>query len=56
MQRVASRLYAWVEGRRALVALLLLVATGAMGAGMARLKFDNSYEIWFVDGDPALVA
>ena len=37
------------------VALLALVTVG-LGAGLARVEFDNSYTQWFVDGDPALVA
>jgi len=35
------------------VAAALLV-TGLAGAGLTDLRFDNSYEIWFVEGDPAL--
>lgn len=56
MQGIGARLYGWVAGRKALVAALLVAATVAMGAGAAHLNFDNSYEIWFVEGDPALVA
>ena len=41
---------------RLAAAALLLLATGLVGAGAARLRYDNSYRIWFVEGDPALVA
>ena len=40
---------------RRVVAAVVLV-TMALGSGMGDLRFDNSYEIWFVDGDPALAS
>ena len=51
-----SRLFDWLMGHRALAATLLLVATGLVGAGASRVAFDNSYDSWFIDGDPALEA
>ncbi len=36
--------------------LVALVLTAAVGSGAGRLTFDNSYETWFLDDDPALVA
>ena len=41
---------------RAGAVVLLAAVTLALGAGLRRVEFDNSYTQWFVDGDPALVA
>ena len=54
MISLAQRLYAALTSRGWLVATLLLASTAFMGVGMSRLHFDNSYEIWFVEGDPAM--
>ena len=54
--KVSDRFYALLMGHRAVVLVLLVLATAAMAVGAARVKFDNSYRIWFVDGDPALRA
>jgi len=49
-------LFDWLMGHRALTALLLLVTTAVVGVGAGRVSFDNSYDSWFVAGDPALQA
>jgi predicted RND superfamily exporter protein len=36
-------------------AVLVLVTVGLL-AGLQHFRFENSYEIWFVNDDPALVA
>ena len=51
-----SVLFDWLMGRRALAAILLLAMTVLVGVGASRVAFDNSYDSWFVDGDPALAA
>jgi uncharacterized protein len=52
----AGRIYDWLMSHRAIALLFLVVTTAALCAGFGRFRFDNSYRIWFVDGDPALVA
>ena len=54
--KLSARIYDVLMGHRVVALALLLAFTAALGAGAARVKFDNSYRIWFVEGDPALVA
>ncbi len=43
--------------RRALVTIVgLVIAAGGLGVMASRIKVDNSLRVWFVEGDPALVA
>ena len=53
---LSARLFHLLMGHRAVALTLVLLATAAVGAGAARVEFDNSYRIWFVDDDPALLA
>jgi uncharacterized protein len=41
---------------RWLALLGLLATTALLVAGIGRFRFDNSYRLWFIDDDPALVA
>ena len=54
--KLASRIYKLIMAHRIRAALLLLILTAGVTAGAYRLKFNNSYRIWFVEDDPALVA
>ena len=52
----AERLYDLLLARRGLSAAILVLATLLAAGGALRVRYDNSYRIWFVEGDPALVA
>ena len=54
--RVAERLYDLLMAHRVAALCALIAVTAGLGAGIARFQFDNSYRMWFVDSDPALVA
>ncbi len=54
--RSAEQLYDLMMGHRLASLVLLVVATVAFSAGLTKFQFDNSYTLWFVEGDPALVA
>lgn len=54
--RSSGQLYDLMMSHRLAALGLLLVATCALSAGLTRFQFDNSYTLWFVEGDPALVA
>ncbi len=52
----AGRLHDLLLRRRGTALLLLLATTAALVSGVSRFRFDNSYRMWFVEGDPALVS
>ena len=53
---MSERLFDLLALHRIPAAATLLVVTAVAVAGALRVSFDNSYDIWFVGDDPALVA
>ncbi len=54
--RAAEPLFDQLMAHRWVALFALIAITAGLGAGIARFRFDNSYRMWFVDDDPALVA
>lgn len=53
---MSAHLFDLLARHRAMAAAALLAVTAAAVVGALRVSFDNSYDVWFVRDDPALVA
>ena len=56
LARMSERLVRWLMRNRWLVAVAVLAATGVLGVFASRVGMDNTVDVWFVEGDPALTA